>query len=320
MADFLLVERDGKQYRLPTKRIEDIRELKPLLSEKGWLIYNELALHESYPAEIAKKLKMQQQEAYYYFNQLKNAGLIEVSRKEERRGGLAKFYSAKEPSFALIPALKHLGKKSEFTSFQASEKGLEPGFKKFFSPFIEKGELNAKIVVGAPDSHGEFKARARDSHLAVEFACFLGSLAERIRFPLVFLDTMMKPLREENSNLIVIGGPITNKTSNELNEFLPVRFAHTNGSWHIESSLSGKHFIDDSIGVIEKIKHPFHDGKSVLFVAGKRNAGTKAAILSLMQQTDEIIKPNPFGKAHARVVEGLDLDSDGVIDAVELRE
>jgi len=320
LADFLLIERDGKQYRLPTKRIKDIKELKPLLSEKGWLIYNELALHESYPAEIAKRLKMPQQEAYYYFNQLKNAGLLEISRKEERRGGLAKFYSAKQPSFAIVPGFKEIGKKADFTSIQGMEKDLQPGIKKFFSPFIEKGELNAKIVVGAPDSHGEFKARARDSHLAVEFACFLGSLAEKIRFPLVFLDTMARPLKEENSNLVVIGGPITNKTSNELNEFLPVKFTHSNGNWVIESSLSGNQFTEDSIGVVEKIKHPFHDGKYILFLAGKRNAGTKAAILSLMQHTDQVIKPNPFGKKNARVVEGLDLDSDGVIDGVELRE
>lgn len=320
MADFLFVEKDGKHFRIPTKRIEDIKQLKPLLSEKGWLIYNEISKNESYPAEVAKKLKMQQQEVYYYFNQLKNAGLLDISKKEERRGGLAKFYSAKQPSFALIPALKELGKKTDFTSFQVSEKELQPDIKRFFSPFIEKGELNAKIVVGAPDSHGKFKARARDSHLAVEFACFLGSLAEKIRFPLVFLDTMTRSLKEENSNLIVIGGPITNKASNELNEFLPIKFTHSNGNWTIESMLSGKHFIEDSIGVIEKIKHPFHDDKYVLFLAGKRNAGTKAAILSLMQHTEQIIKPNPFAKKHARVVEGLDLDSDGVIDGVELRE
>ncbi len=318
--DFLLIEKKGKHLRIPTKMVEKISTLKPLLSEKGWSIYAELLLNESYPAEIAKKLRISQQETYYYFNQLKNAGLIEVTKKEERRGGLAKFYSAKEPSFAFVPALKELEKKSEFTFVQGSRTKLQPNIKRFFSPFIENGELNAKIVVGAPDSHGEFKARARDAHLATEFACFLGSLVEKIKFPLVFLDTMTKSLREENSNLIVIGGPITNKTSNELLDFLPIRFKQSNGNWIIESSLSGKQYVEDSIGVIEKIPHPFHDNKSILFLAGKRNAGTKAAILALMQETETIIHLNPFGKKHARVVEGLDLDSDGQIDHVEIKE
>jgi len=320
VADFLLLEKNGKQFKVPTKRVEDIRSIKPLLSEKGWRIYNELARKESYPGEIAKKLKMPQQEAYYYFNQLKNAGLIDVTKKEERRGGLAKFYSTKEASFSLVPAFREMEKKSDFVFAQGAKSELQPGIGKFFSPFIEKGTLNAKIVVGAPDSHGEFKARARDAHLATEFACFLGSLAEKIRFPLVFLDTMVPELRQENSNLVVIGGPITNKTSNELMEFLPVKFIQTNGNWTIESELSGKQYVEDSIGVIEKIPHPFHDDKSILFLAGKRNVGTKAAILALMQETESIIRPNPFGKKHARVVEGLDLDSDGQIDHVEIKE
>jgi len=321
MRSRVLIEKNGSNYLIDSRILESIDELKPLVNKKAWDVFRELSKKESYPAEISKKLGLGQQETYYYFKKLREAGLIKIVRKEERKGGLAKFFAASDKAFSLIPALNDLEKSKSLQAISGNEKTLDKELSAFLDPFIREGELDAKIVVGSPDAHGEFKARARDAHLAVELAAFLGSLSSRIKQPLVFLDTMARDLKEENSNLIIVGGPITNGLSRQLNEFLSISFKQKNAQWVIESSVSEREYAEDSIGIIEKLQHPFFDSRYILFLAGKRNAGTRAAILSLLQNTGEIVKGNKFDSSKtAHAVEGLDLDSDGLIDGVELRE
>ncbi|MBR9692897.1 hypothetical protein GOV07_03100, partial [Candidatus Woesearchaeota archaeon] len=56
-------------------------------------------------------------------------------------------------------------------------------------------------------------------------------------------------------------------------------------------------------------------------IAGRRQPGTKAAILAFLQRFDELIAGNAHdSKIVAHVVEGRDLDSDGVVDDVKFRE
>jgi len=313
----LSFEKDGKRYAYNAEILQSAEAIKPLLNEKCWRIYQELSAKECYPAELSKKLGIGQQEAYYYINKLRNAGLVEVTRKEEKQGGLAKYYAATKKCFAFVPTIS---KEYEVDIF-GPEKNIFEHADEFFYPIVKKGVLDAKIVIGAPDSHGIFKARARDAHIAAELCCFLGLFCTKIKQPFIFLDTMLGHISKENSNLIVVGGPITNKTSGEVNEYLSVRFEQKNGQWIIKSTNSEKEYTEDSIGIIEKIKHPFFEDRTILFLAGKRNVGTKAAVLALMQNTLEIIKPNKFNEARiAHVVEGLDLDSDGLIDSVEILE
>lgn len=313
----LSFQKDNRYFVCDAEVLESTEKLKPLLNEKCWLIFKELSKKESYPADIAKKLGLQQQEVYYYINKLKNAGLVKLTKREEKRGGLAKYYKANVSCFAFVPQLDS----ASVSKLQGMEKGMPKPLQEFFHPFIENNELNAKIVVGAPDSHGVFKARARDAHIATELAGFLGTLCRSIRYPYVFLDTMLPHISKVNDNIIVIGGPITNKTSAEVNEHLSIRFEQKNAHWLIISENSEKEYTEDAVGIIEKIKHPYFEDKAILFIAGKRNAGTKAAVLALIQNTEEIIKPNRFNKRScAHVVEGLDLDSDGLIDHVEILE
>ncbi|HLC93247.1 MAG TPA: S-layer protein [archaeon] len=314
--DKLILENGSNELQMPTKVFADAQKLRPLLNTDCWRIFGKLSEKASYPALLAKELSMNEQKVYYYIKQLKNAGLIDIEKTEERNGAVAKFYSAAFESFSIVPNREKARNSSKVMRSESASKGEAW---EFLAGFMKNGVFAAKIVVGSPDPHGPYKARARDGHLAAEIAAFIGANCAGFEFPLIFLDTMVKDLRNENSNLVILGGPVTNKLAEQVNEFLPVKFAVNGGNWTLSSSESGKQYADDSIGVIEKIAHPFFKGKWILVLAGKRNPGTISAILALTKRTAKTVK-GAEGKAHARVVEGLDVDGDGLIDDVEFKE
>ncbi len=292
-------------------------KLKPLLSKTGWKIFQLLTERAYYPAEIAKKLNLHEQKAYYYIKQMKKNDLIEVERTEEKYGALAKYFRAKFNVVSLVAGEKE---RKEF-EVEGIEKELNKKLEEFFSPFIEKGKFNAKIVVGSPDPHGSFKARARDAFLAVELSAFFGALCKEIKYPIVFLDTEIKSLKNENSNLIIIGGILTNALTKEINSKLNAHFIPFGGHWIIKSKSSKKEFNEDATGFIEVLRHPFFARKKIMVVAGNRNAGTKAAIIALIRHSEEIAKMNLFNeKINSKIVEGIDLDGDGKIDNAEIKE
>ncbi|MFH1664175.1 MAG: S-layer protein [archaeon] len=270
-----------------------------------------------YPAEIAKKLNLHEQKVYYYINQMKKNDLIEIEKTEEKFGALAKYFKAKFSVVSLV-AEERKGKDFEVSG---QEKKLDKKTSDFFFPFIEKNKLNAKIVVGSPDPHGSFKARARDAFLAVELSAFLGSLSKEVSYPMVFLDTEIQSVKNENSNLIIIGGVLTNTLTKEINSRLNAQFIPFGGHWIIRSNTTKKEFNEDSAGFIEIIRHPFFARRKIMVIAGNRNAGTKAAIIALIRHLKEISKPNSFNeKIQSKIVEGIDLDGDGVIDNAEIKE
>ena len=309
---------DG-EAEVQTRVFHEAEKLRPLLNADCWRIFSHLRRKPSYPAALAKELSMNEQKVYYYIKQLKNSGLIEEERKEERNGAVAKFYSVSAESFSLVPGGAGTGP----SKTMRSESARKSDAAEFLSEFMKNGIFSAKIVVGSPDPHGPHKARARDGHLAAELAAFIGANCAGFEFPLIFLDTMVKDLKSENSNLVILGGPVTNKLAEQANPFLPIRFEASGGNWVLTSSVSGKQYADESIGVIEKIPHPHFRGKWILFLAGKRNSGTISAILALTKRTARTVrdaKGHGNGGALARVVEGLDVDGDGLIDDVEFRE
>lgn len=316
------IEEDGKATEIETRVIENPEKLKAISSASCWEIVKLLSTKPYYPAEIAKKLGMHEQKVYYHIKQLENNGIIRVSKAEEVKGALAKYYEAPDICFTFLPKEARGKATSGIAGRGIGKKELDKDIAAFFSPIISRGAMNAKIVVGSPEPHGKFKARARDNHFAAELSAFLGSICEKIEFPLVYLDTMVKPLEEENSNLIIIGGPITNNLCNSLNsKHLPIQFKPSGGHWVLHSKISGKEYSEDAIGVIEKIKHPFFKNRAIILIAGKRNTGTIAAIVAIAKKTKEMAKPNLFDKTqYSHVVEGLDLDSDGLIDEVEIKE
>ena len=163
------------------------------------------------------------------------------------------------------------------------------------------------------------KARSKDALYAIDLALLFGTFLNHIPINAVMLDTETHAEHLKN-NLILIGGPVVNKITDKVNDHLPIKFNKTK-AWNIESTISNEIYPGDEIGIIVKTKNPFAKDKSILLIAGKRHAGTKAAILALSKHLKEIAAGNLRNpKIAAKVVEGLDNDADGIIDDVEIKE
>ena len=263
---------------------------------------------EKYPKQISKELKVNEQKIYYHVRNLEKARIIKVVREETVHGTTAKFYKVVQP--ALVLKFKELVPSQEISP-------TDEKVARFLSPFIIDGRLNARIIVGSPDPHGPEKARSRDGYYDMDRALFLGTFLNYVPEINVRLDTEVKTA-ELKENLIVIGGPIVNSVTGRLNKHLPIYFAPDK---NIYSKISKTAYSSDETGLIVKIKNPFNPEKAVLVVAGKRFAGTRAAITAFLKGFKEIYSGNKFRPGiMAKVVEGLDLDSDGIVDAVEFRE
>jgi DNA-binding MarR family transcriptional regulator len=311
---WIVEQKNGKTFSLTTKTLEP-RQLKVALSPLAWKILKILAEKPSYPKEIGNKLKMNEQKIYYHTRNLEKAGLIEKLREEKRQGALAKFYTLTDYAFTLL--LKPLEESQKV--FQ-----LKKEYKNFLEPFISDGRLNALIIMGSPEPHGMAKARAKDGLFAADLGLFLGTFLNYKPDLFTKLDTEVKE-EELKNNLILIGGPGVNFVTAKINSRLPIKFEKIKDQENFysgfHSNVSGKNYYEEGYGIIVKAKNPFDKNKDILVIAGRRMAGTRAAILAFLQKFDEICKGNSYdSKVFARIVEGIDKDNDGVIDSVEFLE
>jgi hypothetical protein len=291
---------------LPVRIISSPEVLKVISSPIGWKILNEFK-KPSCPMDIAKKLNLHEQKVYYYVTKLKKEKLIEEVGREQRHGTLAKFYMVTDGAYSLVV------NKSQFKRTGV----FKPPYG--FEPFVKNGKLNARIVVGSPDPHGPFRARASDSCCAIDFALFLGSLSGNINIPNYKLDVELRD-KDLKGNIISIGGPTVNMITRRLNERLPIYF-NMEKDIHVCSRLSGKVYTEDEIGIITITDNPFDKQGKVLVIAGKRFQGTRAAVLGFISSFEKIMEGNRFDRnVVAKVIRGYDMDSDGVVDRVEILE
>lgn len=301
-----VIEKDKNEIKsLPAKEIK-FNNLKNFGSELAQKILRCISDEAKYPADIAKELKVHEQKVYYHIRNLEKAGIIKVAKREAKQGALANYYILTEPAF--VVRFKELQQTQKISQFRNESTYLEP--------FIRDGKLNALIVVGSPDPHGHDKARSRDGYYGIDLALFLGTFLNYVPEYNVKLDT---DTRENDlvNNLILLGGPITNKTTEKFNDKLPIKFENGN----IKSTISNEIYPQDECGIIVKIKNPLNKDKSILVVAGKRFSGTRAAIIAFLKHFKKIAAGNIHSSnIMANVVEGIDLDSDGIVDDVEFRE
>ncbi len=301
-----VIEKDKNEIKsLPAKEIK-FASLKTLGSDLAQKILKSISEEAKYPADIAKELKVHEQKVYYHIRNLEKAGIIQVAKKETKHGALANYYALAEPAF--VVKFRELQQTQKISQFRNESSYLEP--------FIKDGQLNAIIIVGSPDPHGPDKARSRDGYYGIDLALFLGTFLNYVPAFNVKLDTDVRESDLDN-NLILLGGPITNKTMEKFNDKLPIRFENGN----IKSSISNEVYPQDEAGLVAKIRNPLNKGKCILVVAGKRFSGTRAAIIAFLKHFKKISEGNMRDKnIKANVVEGIDLDSDGIVDDVEFRE
>ncbi|MBI2207861.1 S-layer protein [Candidatus Woesearchaeota archaeon] len=301
-----VIEKDKEEiYSLPAAELK-FNSLRHLGSELAQKIIKSVSEEAKYPADIAKELKVHEQKVYYHIRNLEKAKIIKVVKKETKQGALANYYALTEPAF--VVKFKELQATQKISQFKNESTYLEP--------FIINGKLDALIVVGSPDPHGPDKARSRDGYYGIDLALFFGTFLNYVPQFNVKLDTEIRD-SDLGQNLILIGGPITNKVVEKFNDKIPIRF--DNGT--IRSTITNEIYPQDECGIIAKTKNPLNKDKSILVVAGKRFAGTRAAIIAFLKHFKKITNGNVHNSSiKANVVEGIDLDSDGIVDDVEFRE
>lgn len=302
---FAVKEDKGEMYSLPVKELRP-DQIKAVSSELAGKILKVISGKASYPKDISKKLNVHEQKVYYHIRKLEEAGIIKVVKKETKQGALANYYDLIEPAF--LVRFKDYQKTQKITTLKESD---------FLNPFIKDAQLNALIIVGSPDPHGPDKARSRDGYYGMDLALFIGTFLNYVPSLNVKLDTETREDDLKNNNLIIIGGPIVNKITGSINSKLPIRFKQGN----IFSTITGKSYTTDESALIVKTKSPFDPKKSILLVAGKRHSGTRAAIIAFLKHFKEIKKGNSYNKKIlAKVVEGIDLDYDGIVDEIVILE
>jgi len=276
-----------------------VDEAKVLSSPLRLRILMELAQRPTYPKLLASRLGVSEQLVYYHVKKLEEAGLISLEGVEEVRGALARKYRV--PFDTLLLRLREpLNVREE-----------PPG------PLREVVKGDVVIVVGSPDVHGPFLARARDQHLAVKIGQLLGlmgSVSLEVRLDTEVVEADLK------KNLVCLGGPAVNMLTLQVNNSLPIRF-NLEKENQIVSELSGRAYGEDVNGVVEVVENPFSKNNVLIVLAGKRIEGTRASVVAFTKRLREVVEGNLYNRSVlARVVEGIDRDGDGLIDDVVFLE
>lgn len=259
-----------------------------------------LAQQPMHASAIAAQLHEQEQKVHYHLRKLRQAGIVTLDHVKDTGGAAAKVLRLAAPAVAMrFRPMEPMAKQVQVPKAHAA----------FLAPFIIDGKWDACIVVGSPEPHGQEGARSRDVSFAVELGMFLGTFLSAPPDAAVTLDT---ELRDWSRNLIILGGPVVNKAAERVNRHSPL--AYDSEMRAFRSRKTGKAHGSDNAGVIVKFPNPFSKGKWILLLAGKRYAGTRAALLAFTRRFGEVA-----AKGQA-VVEGLDADSDGVLESVRIIE
>jgi len=307
-------ERQGSQL-VPARVFSDPRIAQAILQPMRWKVLNELGSSAKCAKDVSKALGTSEQVICYHIRELERSGFIKLERTAKRRGALAKYYKAEPKAVAVIPRAGSLGRTVHHTAIPSAIESAS----RVLDPFISQGRFSGHIVLGSPDTHGVFRSRARCGDRATDLALFIGSLLPLTRDSIVRLDTEISQ-QELLRNLIVVGGPKVNTVTMTVNEWLPITYELTGHNMMI-SRISGKTYSGEEEGAIQLIQNPLNQASRVLIIAGNSYQGTRSAVLAFIKYTDEIARGNAMNRETiARVVSGLDVDSDGLVDDVEFLE
>jgi len=300
-----VVARDAEVIDKPAR-------LAPLSSPLAWRILQELAKSPDYPNALADRLKVHEQKVYYHVRRLEAAGLLKVVREEPKRGASARVLAPTADAFAVLlksrvppvpfPALPRAGVVS-----------------RFLEEFSRDGRFEGAIVVGSPYPHGPFLTTARDSPYAVQLGFFLGRMFAAPKGLVTRLDTEVKAAGPGRENMILVGGPVANIITMDLNPHLAVTFDWKQ-AWRVESSRTHRSYVEEDVGLVAKVRNPWNPERTIVILSGLHYQGTLSSILGLTEFADEVLEGYESGRDFYRVVSGQDRDGDGRIDTVALLE
>jgi len=315
----LLQENGTTQEVKEISMINDSQKMKMVLGSLSWKILDMLSKREMYPLEIARQLGMHEQKVYYHIRKLAKAGAITVEREEKKKGAIAKYYRTVSPAFGI----EFPGGYKPIQNVCALS--IDKQLQEFFREFVSNGVFDGKIVVGSPQPHGPFKTSARDGHYAAHLALFLGQFAKMPTEFAVKLDVDVKAEKEEKNNLVLVGGPGTNLLTQEINEYLPIRFImQSSEQGFLLGGLSSEKtlqvYTSDVSGLIAKIVNPWDSTKRIVILAGNKAVGTKACVLALTNFWKKTLQKYRGQDPFAVVIQGFDLDGDGKVDSIEVNE
>ena len=232
-----------------------------------------------YAKQLAKKLNVSESKIHYHLDQLRRAGLIESDRILPIKQGRAKLLKPVATGFIIS-----LSNETNFSEESAYTKILMPNF-------FSSGTFDGKIVVGSAVPHGRYDAISRDGHLVGDLCWYLGSKAanksnHNIPDHVVTDLDFLKENTRYQSNLILIGGHITNELTAKYNETLKVKFS----VYFRENKIiaENKEYKEPSDGLISLFRNPKNSKKWILILAGVRSLGTKATIYSIVNDCNEL--------------------------------
>ena len=316
----ILLQNNGSNQEIKEISIlKDSQQLKTMLGSLSWKILTMISKKEMYPLEIARQLDMHEQKVYYHIRKLAKAGAITVVREEKKKGATAKYYKTVSSAFGIEFPFGY--KPIQNLCLASIDKSLQ----EFFKEFVKEGVFDGKIVVGSPQPHGPFKTSARDGHYAAHLALFLGQFARMPSDFAVKLDVDVKVEKEEKNNLILVGGPGTNLLTQEINDYLPIKFIMQESDQGfllggLSSQKTQQVYSSDVTGVIAKIINPWDKTKRIIVLAGNKAVGTKACVLALTNFWKKTLEKYQDGDTFAVVIHGFDLDGDGKVDSIEVNE
>ena len=310
MADATLIESRGNRQIAHTAYVADKPEaLAAVTHPTAWRILQELRKTPDYPSNLARRLRLHEQKVYYHIRRLREAGLLRVVREEPGPGAVAQILAPSAEAFALVL--------SGGTPISGPSP-LAGSLRAFLGEFAKDGVLDAWIVLGAPTQHGPFLTAARDSPYAAQLGLFLGRYFGLRRGLAVKLDTEVKAEGAERGNLILVGGPVANIVSLDLNPHLAVQFDWKE-VWRLRSARTSKAYAEETVGLVAKVPNPWRPDAWILLLAGLHYPGTIASLLAVTQFTDLVLKGYDGGPWY-RIVQGLDRDGDGRLDDVQVLE
>jgi hypothetical protein len=88
----------------------------------------------------------------------------------------------------------------------------------------------------------------------------------------------------------------------------------------LSSKNTGRVYTSDLSGVIAKIVNPWDNSKRIIVLAGNKAVGTKACVIALTNFWKTTLQKYKGDDPFAVAIQGFDLDGDGKVDSVEVRE